>query len=139
MAEPDTATGTKPDLIGPAQDKFGASEIFCVRMHDIQEGQMHISVDVGRPSCPWFGRTEAVVDENPAVNAAIPVSLITSVAGWQIHSLEQIAETFQDWVALCSRCALHIAGNEPGSDPDAAPPDPESRATGAVSLIRSEH
>lgn len=71
----------------------------------------------------WFERRHtaatAALEAAKTINGTTePGALMKTIADWQAHSVQRMAEDFQEWVALCSRCATHMASHEAQSIQD---------------------
>ncbi len=62
----------------------------------------------------WFARRRAATHEALRLSegATEPGALLQAMNEWQSHSTARIAEDFQEWVNMCSRCAGHLASGE---------------------------
>ncbi len=107
------------DLIN--QVPFGAAmtPILGPQARAFWEAQESILSEAETFSKHWFARrhmaatTALEAAKNMTQNGAgDPGALMKTIADWQAHSVQRIAEDFQEWAALCSRCATHLAPRE---------------------------
>ena len=63
-----------------------------------------------------------------------PGAMMKAISDWQTHSMQRVVEDFQEWVALCSRCATHVADHETRS----VEADMEKAAETVSSSVRSK-
>lgn len=119
-----TAT-TPADLVN--QVPFGASmtPVLAPQARAFWEAQERILGEAEAFSKHWFERRhQAATTALEAAKTATqngttdPGALMKTIADWQAHSVQRMAEDFQEWVALCSRCATHVATHEAQSIQD---------------------
>lgn len=125
MEQSKPAMTTAADLINQAPLGSAMTPILGPQAQHLWEAQESILSEAEAFSKHWFERRHTAattaleaaksMTQNGATN---PGAVMKIIADWQTHSVERLVEDFQEWVALCSRCATHVANHETRSVED---------------------
>lgn len=125
MSSPKPATTPIGDILNRSQKMLGTIPVMGPQAAHFWEAQDNILSDTETFARQWFERRhtatrtalEAAMDIS-ANGSSDPAYALKSVADWQTHSMERIAEDFRDWLDLCSRCADHFGQAEMNAGQD---------------------
>lgn len=133
---------TAANFINQAALGSAMTPVFGPQARHFWEAQESILSEADTFSRHWFERrhTAATTALEAAKTitqngAADPGAAMKTIADWQTHSAQRIAEDFQDWMALFSRCATHMANYETKSVEDVM----EKAAETIDSSTKSKH
>jgi hypothetical protein len=119
MAKPDTTTNGILETMKSAGSALAANPMFGPQTMHFWQAQDRMLDEAQKLSSAWFKRrhaaTQSALDASSKVvtdGVHDPSIAIKTLAEWQAHSMERLAEDARDGVEFVARCAGLVVSNE---------------------------
>ena len=114
-----TATDTITEFAKQTQGVFFANPMAAPHIEKILQAQENALQEAQAFTENWFARRHTATKSALKAAQGItknggsdPTEFAKGMTDWQRHSMERIAEDFQEWIDLCTRCAGHFVSAE---------------------------